>query len=320
MFEYLMDNGMTAEEYRFFMENRLKQHCILGNDYYWTNEHRVKADGSTNASGEIFGYAVITKQYYDRYRLPVMHTETNLTEGAHGDEAVNWLWKEWASVLRVRNDGVPMVGFTWYSLTDQVDWDTALRQQNGRVNPLGLYDLDRNIRPVGRSYKQLIHDWRSVLPTQSLCLTVPVVPPSEYEAAMAMRARMDGRSGLVRAGRRRPVAGRLRWPSRAADGGRAERGAGPGGGRGGEELPLAGRAGVPRRAGGMTDANTAAAIRWFRSQPRARRAVQLSGREVVLSPNLPPQKHPLHGQGGAASGGSRRPRKRGRCWCMIMRR
>jgi beta-glucosidase/6-phospho-beta-glucosidase/beta-galactosidase len=200
MFEYLMDNGMTRDEYKFFMESRLRHHCIMGNDYYWTNEHRVKADGSTNASGEIFGYAVITKQYYDRYRLPVMHTETNLTEGAHGDEAVNWLWKEWASVLRVRNDGVPMVGFTWYSLTDQVDWDTALRQQNGRVNPLGLYDLDRNIRPVGRSYKQLIHDWRSVLPTQSLCLTVPVVPPSEYEAAMAMRARMDGRSGLVRGG------------------------------------------------------------------------------------------------------------------------
>ena len=79
-----------------------------------------------------------------------MHTETNLGEGPNGDEAVNWLWKEWANVLRVRNDGVPIVGFTWYSLTDQVDWDIALREDNGRVNPLGLYDLDRKIRPVGR--------------------------------------------------------------------------------------------------------------------------------------------------------------------------
>ena len=73
-------------------------------------------------------------------------------------------------MLRVRNDGVPIVGFTWYSLTDQVDWDTALREHNGRVNPLGLYDLDRNIRPVGAAYKQLIADWRDVLPTQSVCL------------------------------------------------------------------------------------------------------------------------------------------------------
>ena len=65
----------------------------------------------------------------------------------------HWLWKEWANVLRVRNVGIPTVGFTWYSLTDQVDWDTALREQNGNVNPLGLYDLDRNIRAVGRGYK-----------------------------------------------------------------------------------------------------------------------------------------------------------------------
>src|SRR3712207_6993263 len=59
----------------------------------------------------------------------------SISEGPSGDEAVNWLWKEWANVLRVRNDGIPVLGFTWYSLTDQVDWDTALREQNGRVNP-----------------------------------------------------------------------------------------------------------------------------------------------------------------------------------------
>ena len=82
-------------------------------------------------------------------------------------------------MLRVRNDGVPTVGFTWYSLTDQVDWDTALREENGRVHPVGLYDLNREIRPVGISYRQLIADWGSVLPTQSVCLTVPVAPPSE---------------------------------------------------------------------------------------------------------------------------------------------
>ncbi len=149
-----MDNGMTREEYHFFLEHHLQHHCIMGNDYYVTNEHRVAADGRTWAAGEVFGYDEITRQYYDRYRLPVMHTETNLNEGPNGDEAVDWLWKQWANVLRVRNDGVPIVGFTWYSLTDQVDWDTALREENGRVNPLGLYDLDRKIRPVGEAYKQ----------------------------------------------------------------------------------------------------------------------------------------------------------------------
>jgi beta-glucosidase len=194
MYEYLMDCGMTKEEYHFFLGRRLKQHCILGNDYYWTNEHRVHADGSTAASGEVFGYSEITRQYYGRYGLPVMHTETNLKEGPNGDEAVQWLWKEWANVLRLRNVGIPTVGFTWYSLTDQVDWDTALRERNGNVNPLGLYDLDRNIRAVGTAYKQLIKDWRDVLPAQSVCLVVPVVPPSHT-------GRADQREQEERAGR-----------------------------------------------------------------------------------------------------------------------
>jgi beta-glucosidase len=181
MYEYLMDNGMTRDEYHFFLSNNLKRHCIMGNDYYITNEHRVSPDGNTVAAGEIFGYYVITSQYYDRYRLPIMHTETNIRQGVNGDEAVNWLWKEWANVIRVRNDGMPIVGFTWYSLTDQVDWGTALREKNGHVDPVGLYDLDRNPRPVGKAFKQLIADWREVLPTQSVCLTVPIVYDDDTE-------------------------------------------------------------------------------------------------------------------------------------------
>jgi beta-glucosidase/6-phospho-beta-glucosidase/beta-galactosidase len=195
MYEYLADNGMTRDEYHFFLKNNLKHHCIMGNDYYCTNEHLVSADGGTRASGEIFGYTVITHQYYDRYRLPVMHTETNLCQGPNGDEAVKWLRKQWASVLRVRNDGVPILGFTWYSLTDQVDWDSALRENNGNVNALGLYDLDRKIRPVGESYRQLIQDWSQVLPTQSVCLQVPIMLPSEYNEESAAERRERWRKG-----------------------------------------------------------------------------------------------------------------------------
>ncbi|MDB5930246.1 MAG: glycoside hydrolase family 1, partial [Polaromonas sp.] len=193
MYEYLLDNGMTRDEYHFFLGNRLKQHCILGNDYYATNEHRVAADGTTRCAGEVFGYDEITRQYHARYLLPVMHTETNMAQGPLGTEAVNWLWKEWANVLRVRNSGVPIVGFTWYSLTDQVDWDSALRERNGHVNPLGLFDLDRNIRPVGTAYRQLIADWRDVLPTQSVCLTVPVVMPNRAEGEHAREQRDQAR-------------------------------------------------------------------------------------------------------------------------------
>lgn len=163
MYEYLLDNGMSRREYHWFEENQVQARCVMGNDYYVTNEHLVHEDGSTEASGEVFGYYVITHQYYQRYRLPVMHTETNIAE----PNAVDWLRKEWANVHRLKQDDVPIVGFTWYSLTDQVDWDSALRENNGNVNPLGLCDLDRNLRPVGEAYRKLIAQWRQVLPTET---------------------------------------------------------------------------------------------------------------------------------------------------------
>ena len=187
MYEFLTDNGMTREEYHFFLANHVKHHCIMGNDYYATNEHRVAPDGGTRGAGEVFGYCEITRQYYERYLLPVMHTETNTWQGPKGDEAVYWLWKEWANVLRLRNSGVPVVGFTWYSLTDQVDWENALRENKGVLNPLGLFDLDRNIRPVGEAYRQIIADWREVLPTQSLCLTLPLDPSGEQPKISSRR-------------------------------------------------------------------------------------------------------------------------------------
>src|SRR5690606_13383609 len=49
MYEFLLDNGMTRDEYHFFLGRHLKQHCIMGNDYYVTNEHRVSEDGATRA-------------------------------------------------------------------------------------------------------------------------------------------------------------------------------------------------------------------------------------------------------------------------------
>ena len=187
MYEFLTDNGMTRDEYHYFLENDLRRYCVMGNDYYVTNEHRVTADGKVHHAGEVFGYSEITRQYHARYLLPIMHTETNCWQEEKGDEAVKWLWKEWANVLRLRNDGIPIVGFTWYSLTDQLDWDTQLREQNGRLNPMGLFDLDRKIRPVGEAYRRLIAGWCDVLPTQSLCLTMPLDPPKSLDEARLAR-------------------------------------------------------------------------------------------------------------------------------------
>jgi hypothetical protein len=109
--------------------------------------------------------------------------------------------KEWTNVMRIRVSGVPILGFTWYSLTDQVDWDCALRENRGTVNPLGLYDLDRNIRPVGRAYKKLIADWTNLLEVQTNCLALPVYNPSEQEYPLIIREQAQARAKRLALGR-----------------------------------------------------------------------------------------------------------------------
>lgn len=155
MYDYLMDNGMTEDEYIFFLRHNLREHCIIGNDYYASNEHLLINENDRVFAGSVFGYYIVTNDYCDRYNLPAMCTETNMV----GEEAEKWLWKTWANIVRLRHDGRPICGMTWYSLTDQIDWDTALREDNGRVHPVGLFDLDRNIRPVGEAYRRLIEQW-----------------------------------------------------------------------------------------------------------------------------------------------------------------
>ncbi|HWE94900.1 MAG TPA: family 1 glycosylhydrolase [Tepidisphaeraceae bacterium] len=175
VYEYLREHGMTREEYHWFLERgrRMTPHCILGNDYYPDNEYIVQPDGQDSQSiGEVFGYYVITHQYYQRYRLPVMHTETNRRDNEQ--EAEKWLHKEWRNVVRLKADGMPMLGFTWYSLIDQTDWDTGLRELNYRTNPCGLFNKQRQPHPVGRAYQELIKQWKPHLPLNSMSRNVEV--------------------------------------------------------------------------------------------------------------------------------------------------
>ena len=160
---FLLDNGMTRDEYAWFMRGEPPGYQIMGCDYYGRNERILKPDGKICAAEDVMGWYQITREYYDRYKKPVMHTETNVFEA---DKATQWLWKQWVNVLRMRSDGVPVLGFTWYSLTDQIDWDTQLAQKNDTVNACGLYDLDRQPRPVAAEYRQLIEEFGriSVIP------------------------------------------------------------------------------------------------------------------------------------------------------------
>lgn len=150
---YLLDNGLTRQEYDWFMAGEPPGYHVVGMDYYGGNEQVIIPDGTRVKSEDILGWYQISRQYYTRYHKPLMHTETNLPDP---ERAPTWLWKQWVNILQMRSEGVPVLGFTWYSLHDQIDWDIALREKKGTINPSGLYDLERKRRPVGDAYRSLL--------------------------------------------------------------------------------------------------------------------------------------------------------------------
>ncbi|CAM3634848.1 family 1 glycosylhydrolase [Deinococcus saxicola] len=156
---YLMDNGLSREEYDWFMAGEPPGHQIMGSDYYGHNEKIIKPDGSMLIGEDVFGWYQIVKGYYERYKKPVFHTETNT---ADLEQAPTWLWKQWLNVLRMRQEGTPVVGFTWYSLTDQIDWDIELAEKKGTVNTNGLYNLDRKPNPVAHAYRELLENYGQI--------------------------------------------------------------------------------------------------------------------------------------------------------------
>jgi beta-glucosidase/6-phospho-beta-glucosidase/beta-galactosidase len=158
--KYLLDHGMGCDEYEWFMSrgDEIVRRCVLGVDYYEWNEKLINKEGRAESLGELFGWYVITKQYYDRYHRPLMHTETNAQDAKR---APDWMWRQWHNVQLMRHSNVPVIGFTWYSLTDQVDWNIGLGKSVGNVNPVGLYDLNRDARPVAQTYRELVKMFRN---------------------------------------------------------------------------------------------------------------------------------------------------------------
>ena len=150
---------IDRREYAWFMQQTDTRDSILGVDYYEWNEKLVDTHGVPRVLGELFGWYVITMEYWKRYQRRIMHTETNCPDSREGPA---WLWRQWHNVERMRGEGVPVVGFTWYSLVDQVDWDVAIADARGVVNPVGLFDMNRDARPVADAYAQLLSMWRGL--------------------------------------------------------------------------------------------------------------------------------------------------------------
>jgi beta-glucosidase len=152
--EWLAANGMDEARVGSFLDRAIEAPFIVGLDYYDGNERLVEADGSVRSNPNAKGFAFMAERWLERYGLPVMLSETNMV----AERAVAWMDRCWDDILRLRADGRPVVGFCWYSLTDQVDWDIALREFRGKVNAVGLVDMSRRLHPAGHRFAELAQE------------------------------------------------------------------------------------------------------------------------------------------------------------------
>jgi beta-glucosidase/6-phospho-beta-glucosidase/beta-galactosidase len=149
--DWLYSNGITSQRLEWFAAHGTSERCIIGHDYYRGNERVVSAGRIRPAGPQRRGFKALALDFYDRYRMPLMLTETNM-EGA---DAPEWLAEVWNDTIDLKDQGLPVRGFCWYGFIDHVDWDTALTANRGKVNTCGLVGLDRQPHEVGRLYRQL---------------------------------------------------------------------------------------------------------------------------------------------------------------------
>ena len=114
---------------------------VLGLDYYCHSEWYYDEQGSRAPSPHPLGFAALAQQYHDRYRLPLLLSETNI-RGLPSDRAT-WLRYMLGQYENAVAAGVPLLRFCWFPHVDSCDWDSLLARPAGRADPVGVLPQDR---------------------------------------------------------------------------------------------------------------------------------------------------------------------------------
>ncbi len=141
---WLQKHGLSQFDLRWFLQN--PAHIdVLGLDYYSHSETELYPCSEKNFRQRIptklSGLYKTVRDYWERYHIPLMLTETSF----YGDECerLQWLDQTVCDVQRLRSEGIPMIGYTWWPLVDHIDWDGAMLHQIGRIHNVGIYRLRR---------------------------------------------------------------------------------------------------------------------------------------------------------------------------------
>lgn len=141
LLEWLLRNG--ADEQRLAaLRDRAVSPDVIGVNYYPAfTTARFDGDRELPVEAGTAGLEDLVRLYSDRYGRPLMVTETS--RGGTIEERLAWLGESLAAVARLRSEGVPLRGYTWFPFTALVDW--LYRQDTRPVEDwlvqMGLVDL-----------------------------------------------------------------------------------------------------------------------------------------------------------------------------------
>lgn len=148
LFSWLVRHGISPDDLGELQKNSIKLD-VLGLNFYpqWSTKHfyidkRGKiAFRETEHEGD--GFSELITDYYDRYQVPVMITETS---AVGGDEVrQKWLESSVSMIKNLRETGVPVIGYTWFPLFTMIDWRYRFSNEplENFYLELGLYKLNR---------------------------------------------------------------------------------------------------------------------------------------------------------------------------------
>ena len=147
LYGYLTDNGADEERLASFRELPARIDC-MGLDYYSHCELEWCRDGRIYPNQTPEGLVPTALEYAERYRLPIMLSETNV-RGFVSDR-ISWLkfMVEQCNEIeaKVGGLGLPFEGFCWYPFIDSTDWCSLVTKANGCIDPQGIIWLDSDYR------------------------------------------------------------------------------------------------------------------------------------------------------------------------------
>ena len=159
--DWLVANGASGADLDWFQRNHAAID-IVGVNYYpqwsWVTVTRGADDGEVVLP--VNGGPVLLerhlRRFWKKYGLPMMVTETSV-RGMTWEQTA-WLEASTAVVSRLRDEGMPLRGYTWFPLIDMIDWEYRNRpgDRTDYLLKLGLWTIERAARPAAETYRSII--------------------------------------------------------------------------------------------------------------------------------------------------------------------